>query len=145
MIHPDTGRAFMAAAAHRIGTEKSFPVDNCAAGGLTASINMETGIMGKAVTTKNSDKLNWLTHHPDTNAPIEGVAIPGWGKMTSDILDMANNFSFIPYIGWDIVITNDGFVIIEGNDGPDIKLHQVHQPLLVNPDVKRFYQYHHVI
>jgi hypothetical protein len=146
MINPDTNQAFIAAVAHRIGTSQSFPVDNCAAGGLTANIDIETGRMGKGVSTKiNSDSLTWHTHHPDTKSPIEGEIIPGWQQLKKDVLDMSNNLSFIPYIGWDIVITNTGFTVIEGNDGPDIKLHQVHKPLLVNPEIKQFYKYHHII
>lgn len=146
MIAPDSGKSFIAAAAHRIGTEQSFPVDNCAMGGLTAVIELRSGTLGKAVSTKVNGKiLRWHTHHPDSGSLIEGVEVPHWDQLKETILEVAQNLSFIPYIGWDIVVQEKGFVIIEGNDGPDIKLHQVHAPLLNSPQVKRFYQYHKVI
>jgi hypothetical protein len=146
MVDPDNGEAFIAAAAHRIGNSRSYPVDNCAAGGFTAGIDIATGKMGKATSTVLSgSELKWYGRHPDSNAEIEGVFLPNWSLVTSSILSISQSLSFIPYIGWDIVLTNEGFTIIEANDGPDIKLHQVHQPLLANPRVKKFYTYYHVI
>ena len=146
MIDPGTGNAFIAAAAHRIGNSRSFPVDNCAAGGFTAAIDFESGKIGKATSTiLNENALTWFTHHPDTNAPIEGVTIPGWINLRTAILNFAQSMSFIPYIGWDIVIIKDGFTVIEANDAPDIKLHQVHAPFLRDERIKRFYRHYKVI
>lgn len=146
LIDPDTNEAFVAAAAQRIGNSKSAPVDNCAMGGLTAEINLQDGIIGKATSTiVNGAELVWLSHHPDTGAAIEGVEIPNWQEITEKTLALANNLSFLPFIGWDIVVQNDGMTIIEGNDGPDIKLHQVHAPLLADQRVVRFFEYHRVL
>jgi hypothetical protein len=146
MVDPETGKPFVAAAAHRIGNEMSFPVDNCAMGGFTAAIDVETGIMGKAIRTKvKSRNLEWFSNHPDSGTQIEGFQIPNWANIRDKVLDIASNISFVPYIGWDIVLTPDGFTIIEGNDGPDLKLHQVHKPLLSDARIKRFYAYHGVI
>jgi hypothetical protein len=146
MLDPLTKQAFIAAAAHRIGNNTSYPVDNCAAGGFTAYIEPETGTMGKATSTVLKGKtLAWHTNHPDTGAPIEGVIIPNWANVRNTVLQMATSLQFIPYIGWDIVITDDGFTIIEANDGPDIKLHQVHKPLLADSRVANFYKHYHVI
>src|SRR5690606_2208242 len=41
MVSP-SGKPFISAAAHRFGTNKSFPVDNCNAGGITAFIDTHT-------------------------------------------------------------------------------------------------------
>jgi hypothetical protein len=146
MINPDTNMAFIAAAAHRFGTKESFPVDNCARGGLTARIDIETGKMGKATRTKvRSGRKEWFSHHPDSGSVIEGVEVPLWHEIVKHILVLSERLSFVPYIGWDIVVLENGFTIIEGNDGPDIKLHQVHEPLLVKEEVRRFYQHYNVI
>lgn len=146
MVDPVSQKPFIAVAAHRIGNEQSFPVDNCAMGSFTANIDIETGTIGKAVTTVLHGMQNqWHSHHPDTGSPIEGVTIPNWQQIKSGILAIAENVKFLPYIGWDIVVTNDGFTIIEGNDGPDLKLHQVHGPLLTDKRVKAFYRHYKVI
>ena len=146
MIDPVSKEPFIAAAAHRIGNERSFPVDNCAMGSFTANIDIEKGVLGKAIITLvESPESKWHSVHPDSGNPIEGVEIPNWSIIKKEILEIAANVSFLPYIGWDIVVIDDGFTIIEGNDGPDLKLHQVHQPLLINPRVKSFYQTYKVI
>lgn len=146
MISPGDKMPFIAAAAHRFGTEKSFPVDNCNAGGLTANINITTGKLSGAVFTYfDGNELKWMDNHPDTGSPIKDVVIPGWDKISGDILSAASKIPHLKYIGWDIVVTNDGFIILEGNNGPDIKLHQVHEPLLLKPQTKEFFKYYGVI
>jgi hypothetical protein len=146
MISPSTKKAFVAAAAHRFVTDKSFPVDNCNAGGLTANIDLQTGRLGMATAPYfKGNSLQWFENHPDTEGKIKGVIIPFWDEIKTKILSVAEKLSYIKYIGWDIAVTDDGFIVIEGNDGPDIKLHQVHQPLLTNNLTKEFYSYYNVI
>jgi D-alanine-D-alanine ligase-like ATP-grasp enzyme len=36
----------------------------------------------------------------------------------------------LPYIGWDIVVTENNFVVIEGNTKPGIESMQILAPLL---------------
>lgn len=146
MISPETGKPFIAAAAHRFATDKSFPVDNCNAGGLTANINIGSGRLSKAVSPYfKGSSITWYKNHPDTGESIEGVQIPHWEEIKSKILNAAGKISQLKYIGWDIVVTDDGFIVLEGNDGPDIKLHQVHSPLLINPDVRNFFRFYGVV
>jgi hypothetical protein len=146
MISPNDNVPFMAAAAHRFGTERSFPVDNCNAGGLTAKIDVNTGKLSSAIFTYfDGNELNWLDNHPDTGSPIKDVEIPGWDKIISGILSTASKISHLKYIGWDIVALKDGFVILEGNNGPDIKLHQVHEPLLLESQTREFFKFYGVV
>jgi Sugar-transfer associated ATP-grasp len=146
MIDPDTSDPFVAAAAHRIGTAESFPVDNCAAGGLTAAIDVESGVIGMATVTKvYGERAPWHETHPDSGAPIAGVRVPHWDQIIDKVLALARAFTFTPCVGWDIIVTDEGPTFLEGNDRPDLKLHQVHQPLLLDSRVRRFYEYHGVI
>ncbi len=146
MISPQSGFPFIAAAAHRFGTGKSAPVDNCNAGGLTSNIDLQTGILGKGVLTYfHGNDLHWLDFHPDSGSRITGVEIPGWDVIKNRILNAASKISHLKYIGWDIVVTDNGFVVLEGNNGPDIKLHQVHHPLLRNPMTKLFFKFNNVV
>lgn len=136
---------FIAIAVHRIGTANSFPVDNWTQGGLSAEINLQTGKIGKAVTFPNSGELIWHKGHPFTGSKIEGVFVPHWSHIKSEILAIAHSLPFIPYIGWDIVVTQNGFKIIEGNNYTDVNLLQVHRPLLLDQRIVNFYKKYKVI
>lgn len=135
----DEGEPFIPFAGHRFGTSLSAPVDNCSQGGMSANIDVETGVLGRGMTGHSTEESKEHTHHPETGEPIEGVQIPHWAEATGKVLEIAREMAYIPYIGWDIVITPDGFCVIEGNSYPDVG-HQVYFPLLAIPRVRRFYE-----
>jgi hypothetical protein len=130
---------FIAAANHRFGTSTSAPVDNVSKGGIAAGVDVATGILSGAVSFPHAARLARFTHHPETGAPIEGVAIPGWTRMVDGVLDVSRRMSHIPYIGWDVLVTEDAWWIIEGNHYPDPAC-QVFGPLLEDPRIRRFYE-----
>ncbi len=137
---------FIAAAAHRVGTEQSAPVDNFTNGGLAAGLDIETGQLTAGFRFPFSGSLDWYEQHPDTGARIEGVEIPGWPAIREQLLEMAAAFSHTPYIGWDLVVTDTGeFTVIEGNNAPNIRFFQVHGPLLDDSRVRRLYERHGVV
>jgi hypothetical protein len=132
---------FIAAAVQRIGTDRSFPVDNWSRGGLSAKIDLDTGMIGQAVSYPDKGKLVWFQQHPDTKKQIAGVNVPGWEIIKEQILGIAQKFPFLPYVGWDILVDSDGNLkILEGNHRSDVNLIQVHGPLLQNSLVKKFYR-----
>jgi hypothetical protein len=86
--------------------------DNFAAGGLACGIDLETGALQPARRKTDDTKLR---AHPDTGAPIEGCVLPHW----PDVLDLAEAahecFGSMVSVGWDIAITPQGPVLVEGN------------------------------
>lgn len=138
----DGDRPFVARAVLRIGTSRSFPVDNFQAGhgGLSVLIDMESGSLGLGALADAGGKPEWHTHHPESGVPIAGVVIPFWGELRDRVLDYASCLAFIRSIGWDIVLTDDGFSILEGNPTPGMPVLQVHGPMLADPRVRRFYE-----
>ena len=143
MVGPDSGEPFVAAAAHRIGTDRSAPLDNWSRGGLSADIDPATGELGGAVQYPYDGHRERHTSHPDTGAAIAGVEIPGWPAIREGILDIAANCSQIPYVGWDLVVTDEGeFEVIEGNNCSGVRVFQVHRPLLDDPRIRRFYEHY---
>jgi len=90
------------------------PVDNLAAGNLAAPIDKETGkINGPGVysdITKSPQSI-----HPVTDVPIVGFQVPFW----DECLDLAKKAALLHKenrsIGWDIVVTETGPGLLEGN------------------------------
>ncbi|SEP91655.1 sugar-transfer associated ATP-grasp domain-containing protein [Natrinema salaciae] len=140
------GEAFIPMAIHRIGTRDSAPVDNFSSGGLSAPIDRETGRLGTAAEYPRHGTVGWHETHPETGARIEGTSIPGWEEIRDRLLEIAETFSFAPYIGWDLVVTGEGeFRIIGANSYPDVASLQVHRPLLTDARTRRFYRDHGVV
>lgn len=108
-------------ALHRFGTSKTGVVDNASSGGLFSEIDISTGIMSEARNYLNEK----FPRHPDTNCEIEGVKIPKWDEIVSECLEVAQLFPFIPYMAWDIVLTNEGISVIEINASTDLLLIQI--------------------
>lgn len=144
MIDPLDGKAFMPAAVKKIGTLKSVPTDNFHYGAVASNIDLETGILSAAA-QHTVNGLTWHTHHPDTKTRIEGQNIPNWLIIKEKLLYAAEKISFIKYIGWDIVDQDGGFSVLEGNNHPQMKVVQVHKPLLRDKRVAEFYKYHKVL
>ncbi len=148
MIDPETNQAFIAHAVQRIGTKHSFPVDNFAVGGITVNIDLEKGVLekGSYIIPTESEKV-WYTHHPETNEQIAGTVIPNWEKIKETMLEVANSVSFLKIIGWDLIVMDNekGFVLLEGNNGPCFKVHQLHGGFLTDPRIRKFMKHHRVI
>lgn len=145
MVDPATEVPFVAVAVHRFGNKDSIPVDNWTQGGLSALLNLETGELGPGVTYPRNGRVEFHETHPDTGSQICGVRVPGWAAARDTLLNAARAWSIIPYIGWDILMTDRGFVVIEGNNFTDVNLLQVHGPLLRDQRIRQFYLHHRVL
>lgn len=137
----DEGRPFVAAAVHRFGTSRSYPLDNWhqGRGGLCAAIDVESATLGRSATLDARYRLEWRSRHPETGAAIEGVRIPRLHPALDEILRAARCLPGAPCIGWDAVITDDGVSILEANSTPGLYVWQVHAPLLADPRARRFF------
>lgn len=107
----------------RIGNHKNA-VDNLHYGGIGANIDIETGI----ITSIGFDSKNrTYLKHPITGKQIVGFHIPYWNECKEFVVSAAKELPTIRYIGWDVVIQNNGsFVLIEGNDNADHDLQQLY-------------------
>ncbi|WP_101297338.1 sugar-transfer associated ATP-grasp domain-containing protein [Halegenticoccus soli] len=144
MYDDEREEAFAPIAIHRIGSERSLPMDNFTQGGLNAEIDVETGELGKAVQLPRETELVRHATHPDTGAEIEGTTVPSWDAVRDRVLEIAASYPHVPYVGWDVVPTDGdgGFRIIEANSYPGTNSLQVHRPLLADERAKRFYDRH---
>lgn len=97
-------------------------IDNSHAGGISAQINIESGI----VETDGADSHgNRYEYHPDSNIKIKGFNIPYWDAIVNTCCEAARRTS-IPIVGWDVVANDDGTIeFVEGNHRPDMDVMQV--------------------
>lgn len=133
-------RPFVAAAVQRIGCRRSEPADNWSRGGLSSAVDLATGTLGPATRLPDSNRKEWFDAHPDTGVAITGHTVPHWDKVIELVLHAANTVSFLEYVGWDIVITADGPLVLEANINSGVNVIQSHQPLLADPRVRAYYQ-----
>ena len=145
MIDPQSGNPFIPVALHRFGTTKSGHADNWSRGGLSVWIDIASGTLGKGVQYPFDGKLKFLSEHPDTKIEFEGYQIQNWKEVVSEVLKAASFVPFLPYVGWDVVLTGDQVLFQEANYNPDLNLIQVHRPLLSDTAVRRFYEHHGVV
>jgi len=118
--NPVTGETFLKFPVLRIGTSATFPVDNVSQGGLYAFIDVHSGIIQEAHQIEHPGKMIKIKFHPESSVQIYGAQVPNWVLIRNSILKTAELISpLIKIVGWDVVVTNDGFVVIEGNNGPD--------------------------
>lgn len=111
----------------RVGTTRSKNVDNWAAGGLYIEINND----GKLTKYGFAKPIygGKLEVHPDTKIKFEGYQIPKYEEVVSLVKRAHNTLYGIHSIGWDVAITSDGPVLIEGNDNWEISLMQANHGL----------------
>lgn len=94
----------------RIGRGGSV-VDNTGAGGISAALD-ENGVV-IAACGEAGDRFET---HPDTGVRILGARIPHWEEAVAFVKQLAMVLPSVRYVGWDLALTDDGWVMIEGND-----------------------------
>jgi len=138
----ETSAPYVAAVSHRFGTSRSAPLDNWrhGRGGICASVCPVTATLGQVAWRPNGAGPAWSSSHPETGQPVEGVIIPGFHPCLEAVLDAALHLPFCPMIGWDVVLTENGFSVLEANPIPDLDVLQIHNPLLTDPRTRKFFQ-----
>ena len=100
----------------RMGTGQSV-VDNASNGGLFVAINVENGRLFKI----GKDELGHdFFEHPDSRVQFDGVQIPRWTELCDLVKGMAQRCPNWKIIGWDMALTEKGWVVVEANGGPEL-------------------------
>ena len=98
----------------RMGCGESS-VDNTSTGGIFAVADRETGVIISKGCRRNGEIHD---AHPDTGVPFIGYQIPKWDEMVKMTDEMAHIFPDLRLIGWDLALSDKGWVVVEGNNGP---------------------------
>lgn len=102
----------------RIGTKSTGFTDNIGSGGVFAYVDEKTGFFHDAEVIKEH-VISRCPLHPDTGASIEGY-LPHWDEVLSVIPEVCRYISPLEYLGFDVVITDSGFKILEINTHQDL-------------------------
>lgn len=90
-------------------------------GGVVGKIDLQTGKLASHFFARG----RLITRHPDTGLVFENFQVPFFHVAIEGALELHGFFYGVHSIGWDIAITEQGPCFIEGNDGWDIRLHQI--------------------
>lgn len=110
-----------------VGTNDADNFKHGASGNVVAGIELASG---RLLQTFGSTDRNWpriveVERHPDSGGVFAGFQLPRW----SDLLEVVERaqlaFAGLTTVGWDVAITDDGPVLIEGNPASDADLLQV--------------------
>ena len=98
----------------RIGNSGNS-VDNFNNGGMVVPVDAETGEILFDAVDKNGKVYS---HHPVSGCKIRGSIIPMWDECRALVKAAALVLPEVRYIGWDVAVTPDGPLLIEGNSYP---------------------------
>ncbi len=108
---PDTYKVHVFYPCLRIGRQGSI-VDNAGAGGLLVQVDAATGAL---YPTARDEANNAYTSHPDSGIVFDGLFIPAWEEAVRTAEQLALSVPENRYTGWDLALTDNGWVLIEGN------------------------------
>jgi hypothetical protein len=121
-----------------IGTSRSAPVEHFAHGGISCQVDEERGILLRCIRRGADGTREYLDRHPDTNAPLVGFAVPFWHELREMMLSFHRENPAFDCVGWDIAITEDGPLVVEGNHNPSLRVALMHRNLSEEPAFREF-------
>lgn len=96
----------------KIGVGGEF-VTGAAYGSLMAGVDLEKERICTAGYNESCEKYE---KHPDTGIEFKGFPVPDTDDLVSKLELLSGLLPTVRYIGWDMVHTDDGWVVMEGNE-----------------------------
>ena len=96
-------------------------VDNATSGGIYTWVDPDGTLRYPAF----SDKTGFTyTEHPTTGLAFDGYRIPYYAEAMEFVKQAALVMPSVGYVGWDVAITSDGPIMVEGNTIPGYDMPQ---------------------
>ncbi len=107
----------------RMGTGGSF-VDNASSGGCFVGVHIDSGKLAPYAYSLPKNGGARFRKHPDSGVVFDGLSIPSFDAVVELACSAAR---VVPdrNVGWDIAVSKDGPVLIEGNSDYGIRLSEV--------------------
>ncbi len=97
--------------------------DNAGAGGVFAVVDSVTGVL----TTDGVDEKGiYYVTHPNSQKQYKGWQVPRWDELLKLAEEIQRTIPWHKYVGWDFALTDDGWVLIEGNWGQFVSQYNDH-------------------
>ncbi len=113
-------------------------VDHLMHGAVGAWVDLDSGVLGRGRTRRD---LAYISLVPGTNTPFVGFQLPYWPEVRDLALRAAAAFPWVRSVGWDIAISEQGPVLIEGNERWSTSLIQMPAPHgLMTGEFKALYE-----
>ena len=119
----------------RVGRGDSV-VDNGGAGGICCAIDVETGIVKSAA----DESGKYYRIHPDSKIELVGLQIPQWKEAKELAMELSEILPDNHYTGWDLALTDNGWVLQEANDRGTFILFQITDRKGFKPEIERIVQ-----
>lgn len=120
----------------RFGTNWTGVIDNSSAGGVFCEINPLNGSYNGGISViKNIERF---AYHPDSKVRLQGQ-VPFWFWMLEIINKICDYLPQLDYMGFDFIVTEIGFKIIEINSLCSIEFGQIQEPIFTNEDTKAYF------
>ncbi len=117
-INPD-GKIDVISAYIRMSYKNAY-VDNISSGGLLVGIDIDSGRLKKEGFSNLKDVgVKIFKEHPVTKTVFEGFTIPFFDKAKELVVEAARLMPGLRLVGWDVAISEEGPVIVEGNSDYD--------------------------
>lgn len=84
-----------------------------------APVDLETGMLGQCTGDKPECLSEYFDHHPVTGARVAGRLVPRWRELAQLAVDLHRAVPERVFIGWDLALTPEGPMFLEGNSFAD--------------------------
>ena len=137
VIHDEQNGPRITGAFMRFGIKETGMIDNAGAGAVYCGVTLSEGQMFSPKRDVDGRIID-VEVHPDTGVPIAG-RLPHWDLVSSKTIEIACAFPQIRYMGFDIIITDSAFKIIEINSHQSLRHIEPYYPVMQDEYCRHFF------
>jgi len=119
----DEGEVGVMSALTRMGANRSR-IDNASSGGCFVGVDLENGTLMRRGFMLPKYRPAILDRHPDTGVTFDGFVIPMFQEAIA-VAKRAAKMIPLSVAGWDVAISSEGPVLIEGNAFYDVRMSEM--------------------
>lgn len=126
----------------RFGTSVSGGTSNLSSGGIGVGFDFQTGefnSIGLHQVEFSEENQKGCIEHPDTHIKWKGNILPNWDYVRNSLYKVCDHYGSLSHLGFDVIISEKGFVFCEINSKPAMNVGQVLCEPLLKTEENRLY------